>query len=175
VNRRGALWLFGLAALMLLGVLALLDLRMEDAGGPGIVSFELAGSTERAGEILVQWGEDGRSAARLSLWLDFPFLLAYGAFLSLAVMAMRDGGANRGWLRYAKAGALIAVLPWVAAAFDAVEDVNLLLTLDGHGGGAAPALATGFAIAKFIGLAVVAAYLIGGPAALGVRRLRRAS
>lgn len=174
MNRRGALWLFGLTALALLGVLALLDLRMEDAGGPGIVSFELAGSSERASEILAQWGEDGRSAARLSLWLDFPFLLAYGAFLSLAVMAVRDAGAKRGWRRYAKPGALIAALVWVAAAFDAVEDVNLLLVLGGHGGGVAPALATGFAIGKFIGLAVVAAYLIGGLAALGVSRLRGA-
>jgi len=90
------------------------------------------------------------------------------------VMAMRDAGAKREWRRYAKSGTLIAILAWAAAAFDAVEDVNLLLALGGHGGEAAPALAAGFAVGKFIGLAVVAAYLIGGLAALGVSRLRRA-
>ena len=41
--------------------------RIQDSGGPGIVPFELAGGTERATEILGEWGEAGRDAAKLSL------------------------------------------------------------------------------------------------------------
>jgi hypothetical protein len=171
MSRRRALWLLGLASVVLLGILAVLDMRMQDTGGPGIVAFELAGSSERADEILGQWGEDGRAAARQSLWLDFPYLLAYSAFLSLAVMAIRDAGRRNRWRRFAGPGTVIAALPWAAGAFDAVEDVNLLLVLGGHGGDAAPVLATGFAIAKFIGLAVVGAYLLCGLAALAAKRL----
>jgi hypothetical protein len=173
MSRRRTLWLLGLTTAALFGALALLDLRMQDTGGPGIVPFELAGSAERANEILGQWGEDGRAAARASLWLDFPFLLAYSAFLSLAALAVRDIARRRGWDRLARPGTAVAVLPWVAGACDAVEDVCLLLVLGGHGGSVAPAVATGFAIAKFIGLAVVEAYLLAGLATLGATRLQR--
>lgn len=174
MSRRRGLWLSGLASLALLGVLAMLDMRMQDTAGPGIIGFELAGSDERASEILSQWGDDGRSAARLSLWLDFPYLLAYSAFLSLAAAAIRDAARRHGWRRFARPGSVIAALPWVAGACDVVEDVNLLLVLGGNGSDASPALATAFAIGKFAGLVVVGAYLLGGLAALVVRRLRSA-
>lgn len=39
----------------------------------------------------------------MSLWLDFPYLAAYGAFFSLAVMAMRDAARRRGWDGFALA------------------------------------------------------------------------
>ena len=72
------------------------DQRMKDTGGPGIVPFELAGDQDRADEILAEWGEDGQDAARESLWIDFGFLLAYGAFLTLALAATRDLAGERG-------------------------------------------------------------------------------
>jgi hypothetical protein len=75
--------------------------RMKDTGGPGIVPFELTGGQDRADEILSEWGEDGRDAARESLWIDFAFLLAYGTFLTLALAAMRDRARERGWRRLA--------------------------------------------------------------------------
>jgi hypothetical protein len=172
VSRRRALWLLGLTTVGLLAVLAVLDGRMQDAGGPGIVPFELAGSSDRAAEILADWGDEGQDAARLSLWIDFPYLLAYGAFLTLAVMAVRDGAAGRGWDRFARSGRFVVALPIAAAAFDAVEDVNLLLTLEGQGGSAAPAIATGFAIAKFACIVPALLYVLGGLLAVGVARLR---
>lgn len=173
VTRRRALWVSGVAAAALLAVLAMLDGRMQDAGGPGIVPFELAGSSERAAEILAEWGEKGQDAARLSLWLDFPYLVAWGAFLALAVASVRDRAAERGWARFARAGAVVVGFAIAAAACDAVEDVNLLLTLEGHGGSAAPVIATGFAIAKFALMAIAAIYLASGLVAMGVARARR--
>ncbi len=171
MTRRRALWLLGIVTAALFLALVIVDRRMQDTGGPGIIPFELAGSAERAAEILAEWGEEGQDAARLSLWIDFPYLLAYGAFFSLAVIAMRDAARRRGWHRYARPGAAIAVLPIVAAACDAVENVNLLLVLDGDDGSTAPALATGFAIAKLASLAVVQLYLLAGLIALAKARV----
>jgi len=172
--RRRALWLLGIATLALLVVLALLDGRMHDAGGPGIIPFELAGSAGRAAEILADWGHDGRAAARLSLWLDYLYLIAYGAFLWLAARAVRDGALRRGWARLARPGGVVAALALAGAACDALEDAFLLLVLGGHGGSVAPPIATGFAVVKFACLAIALLYVLGGLAASGVARLRGA-
>ncbi|HYI79521.1 MAG TPA: hypothetical protein VEW67_01510 [Thermoleophilaceae bacterium] len=172
MNRRRGLWVLGIATAVLLLVLALLDLRMQDTGGPGIVAFELAGSTDRATQIMAEWGQAGQDAARLSLWVDFLYLIAYGAFLSLAILAVRDAARLRGWDSYARFGAAIAVLPIVAALCDAVEDVGLLLVLDGHGASRAPQAATAFALLKFAALTVALAYLLAGLVALARARLR---
>jgi pimeloyl-ACP methyl ester carboxylesterase len=138
VTRRAALWvLFALSA-ALLAVLSAIDLRMWDEGGPGIVGYELAWSADEVDRILAEWGPDGRSAARLSLWLDFLFMAAYGAFWALAARPWR------GW-----------VLVPVAAASDALENVLLLVQLGGSDGSALPVLAGVFATLKFAALAVV--------------------
>ena len=165
MTRRRALWLTGLASLALFAVLTALDLRMRDAGGPGIVGFELAGSEERAVGILADWGAAGRDAARASLWIDFPFLLAYGAFLTLAVAALRDLARRRGLGRLAAAGVGIVALPATAAAFDAIENVGLLVAVEGEGGDRAPLLATVCASLKFVLLAIAIAYLAAVPIA----------
>jgi hypothetical protein len=172
MTRRRALWLTGAASLALFVVLTVLDLRLRDAGGPGIVGFELAGSEERVAEILDDWAEDGRDAARASLWIDFPFLLAYGAFLTLAVAALRDRAKRCGLGRLAAAGVVIVALPATAAAFDAIEDVGLLVALEGEGGDRAPLLATICASLKFGLLAITAAYLLAVP--IAARRAGRA-
>lgn len=138
--------------------------RMQDTGGPGIVPFELAGGQDRAHEILSEWGEAGQDAARESLWIDFGFLLAYGTFLTLALAAVRDLARGRNWRRLAAIGRVVVSFGALGAAFDALENVSLLLTL--HGAGAAfPLLATVFAICKFILLATAIAYLLAGLAA----------
>lgn len=170
MTRGRGLWAFGIAAVVLFALLGVADREMQDAGGPGIVPFELAWSSERAAEILAEWGEEGQDAARLSLWLDFPFLAAYAGFLTLAVLAVRDTASARGRSRYARPATAIAALPAIAAAFDAVENVNLLLVLDGDADTAAPTVAAVFATAKFVVLAVVLLYLLMGLVALGVSR-----
>jgi hypothetical protein len=172
MTRRRWLWITGAASAVLLLVLALIDRELASTGGPGIVPFEIAGSTDRANEILADWGEEGRDRARLSLWLDFPYLVFYAAFFALALAAMRDAAGNRGWTRYAKVASIAVFAPIAAAAFDAVEDVNLLLVVGGHSDSAAPAIAMTFAIAKFVALGVAQLCLLAGLAALGRERLR---
>jgi len=175
MSRRRGLWILGIAAAVLFVVLGLLDRRMQDTGGPGIVCFELAGSTERATQIMAEWGQTGQDAARLSLWLDFPFLIAYGAFLSLATLAVRDAARHRGWESYARFGTAIALLPIAAALADVVEDVGLLLVLDGHAASRAPEAAKAFALLKFAALTIALAYLLFGLTKLARMCLRESS
>jgi hypothetical protein len=146
--------------------------RMQDSGGPGMVPFELTGGQDRADEILSEWGEDGQDAARESLWIDFGFLLAYGTFLTLTLTTVRDLARERGWRRLATIGGVVVSFGALGAAFDALENTCLLLTLEGAGA-AFPLLATIFAVCKFILLTTAIAYLLAG---LAMRlRSRRAA
>lgn len=133
--------------------------RMKDTGGPGIAAFELTGGQDRADEILAEWGEEGQDAARESLWIDFGFILAFGTFLTLALTGMRDLARERGWNRLATIGGVVFCFGALAAACDALEDVCLLLTLQGADA-ALPLLATIFASTKFVLLVIAIAYLI---------------
>jgi hypothetical protein len=160
VTRRRGLIASGIATLLLLLAMSPAEDRMQ-GNGPGIVSFELTGGQDRADEILAEWGEEGRDAAREQIWIDFGFLLAYGAFLTLALGAVRDMARNRGWRRLAAIGGVVVWFGALVAGFDAIENICLLLTLDGAGA-AFPLLATIFASCKFVLLAIAIAYLLAG-------------
>jgi hypothetical protein len=162
VTRRRALIASGAASIAIGIVLVVLDGRMMDAGGPGIIGFELAGSEERAAEILGDWGDDGTDAARASLWIDFAYIVAYATFLVLATWATRDLALARGWRRTMAFGTVVLPLAAIAGAFDAIEDVGLLLAVDRHGGDIAPRLAQVCASLKFALLAVTIGYLVAG-------------
>ena len=160
MRRRRGLWLTGFAAVALFVVLAVLDGRLHQTGGPGIIPFELAGDLTRARAILADWGSAGRDTARLSLWLDFAFLVAYGGFLALAATASRDMALRRGWRRLTAARGLVVALPVGAATLDVLENVFLLLTVGAHGGATAPRLAAIFATGKFALLGATLAYIL---------------
>lgn len=161
MTRKRGLIATGVAALILLAAMAPSDNRMQNTGGPGIITFEVTGGSDRADEILAEWGDEGQDAARESLWIDFGFLLAYGAFLTLALAATRDLARDRGWRRLAVLGGVVVYFGALAAGFDALENICLLLTIDGAGS-AFPLLATVFASCKFILLAIAIAYLVAG-------------
>lgn len=129
--------------------------------GPGMVPFELTGGQDRADEILAEWGEEGQDAAREQLWIDFAFLLAYGTFLTLALVSVRDMARQRDWRRLAAIGGVVVTFGALGAGFDALENICLLLTLGGTSA-ALPLLATIFAACKFTLLAIAIAYLIAG-------------
>jgi pimeloyl-ACP methyl ester carboxylesterase len=156
------LWVLGIASTAIGLVLLAIDAPMWDAGGPGIVGFELAGSEEKAAEILAEWDRDAEDAARLSLWLDFLYLALYGAFWALAAAAIRDRSRRVGWGRYAAIGTLAVFAAPIAAACDAIEDVALLLVLGGHGGSVGPPVAAFFATAKFALLFFAVGYVLLG-------------
>lgn len=136
---RRLLTISGALTLVLFIALAVVDARIKANGGPGIIGLEVAGSATRAAEILGQWGESGRTAARVSLILDYPFMIAYAIFFSAACTAMgrrlraraEAGGAVGRIARH-----LATPAPWLGWAFilaailDAIENFALLRVID---------------------------------------------
>ena len=136
---RRLLWVSGVAAGLLFVALAVLDTRIMQNEGPGIIGLEVAGTPERATEILGEWGSEGRDAARLSLYLDFPFLVLYAIFFGAACTAMGRrlrAHAERGGRAAAPSGHLAGLAPgvgWafvVAAVLDLAENIALLQVVD---------------------------------------------
>jgi len=143
-------------------VLLAIDPANEAEGNPSILDWEFAWSEEGAEEIRAHWGDEGEDAARLSLWIDFGYLLVYGAFLLLATAATRDFATARGFRRLAAVGTVAIAAAAAAPVCDAIEDVWLLIALAGEGGDLAPLLGGVFASLKFVALAVAVVYLLVG-------------
>jgi len=142
--------------------------RSLPSGTPGIVAFEFVRNADRATRFLAEWGAGGRDTVRLSLLVDYGFMVSYGAFVTLAGLATRDFGREHGRRALASTG---RVVPWFAAAaavFDAGENAFLLLTVGGNGGSAAPVLATFCASVKWVLIVVAVGYVLWG---LGARLL----
>ena len=162
MTRKRWLLLLGVATVAFNLALALIDRRLQATGGPSILGLEFAGSARRVGEIEAEWGAHGRDLARLSLWLDFAFMLAYGAFLALAAFATRDFARCRDLPALAAGGVVAPFLAIAAALFDAAENISWLILLGGHGGSALPVFATACAYAKFATVGLAIAYLLWG-------------
>lgn len=162
------LWILGLVTLGLFVVLGVIDEDIRETGGPGIVAFELEFTSENARETLSEWGEEGRDSARLSLWLDYLFLIAYAAFFSLAVAAVCEVLRWRRWL-------FLATFPLIAAVCDAIENANLLLAIAQDGDQPFPFLAGVFALIKFATLTPAQLFALVGLVVWLSRRARRRS
>lgn len=170
--RKRWLLVLGVAVVAFNAAILVLDQRMRATGGPTILGFEFAGSRARAAQIMAEWGPKGRDAARLSLWLDYGFMLSYGAFFTLAGLLTRDTARTRGWRRLAIAGAVVPFFAVAAAIFDASENVALLLTLGGHGGSFAPPFAAVCSAIKFTLITLAILYVLFGLARWLGQRLR---
>jgi hypothetical protein len=139
-----------------------IDPAREATGNPSIVDFEFAWSEEGVEEIVAEWGTEGEDAARLSLIVDFAFMLAYGAFLTLAALATRTLAAARGRRRLAAAGTVAIPAAAAAPLFDAIENIWLLIALDGQGGDLPPRVAGVSASIKFGLTAIATVYVVAG-------------
>ncbi|HEX2084569.1 MAG TPA: hypothetical protein VHF89_02725 [Solirubrobacteraceae bacterium] len=163
------LWILGLVTLAIFVVLGIIDRDLTDTGGPGIVSFEVEFTSDNARDTLAEWGEEGRDSAKLSLWLDYAFLVAYAAFFALAVVALCEalGG---GWRRFE----FLATFPLVGAVCDAIENAGLLMTIGQDGAQPWPLIGGVFAVIKFAFLTPAQLFvLVGFVAWLATRGRRR--
>jgi hypothetical protein len=125
-----------------------------------MISLQLAGTLPAAQKILASWGPQGQRAAALNLGIDYPYMVAYAATLSLACVLL----ARR--LRSCRRAALLGIwLSWgmlVALLLDAVENGLLICLLLGDLREVWPVLALWCAVPKF-GLVLAALlYLVGG-------------
>lgn len=140
-------------------------LRTE-AAPRGIISFELAGTAERASAIVASWGPRQREAAAFGLGLDFLFLLLYPVAISLAAGLVADRLAPRS-LRAARLGKLLALLVPLAAVLDAIENALLWRTLQLGASTAGTAATASAAVLKFALVALGLVYVAGGWLAAG--------
>lgn len=161
LRRRQVLIVLGIATVAFTVVLELLD-PSHVSSGSTILAFEFAGSSARAAQIVAEWGAKGRSAAHLSLLPDYGYILSYGLFFCVAGLAIRDTARVRGWRRLAAAGVVIPFFALAAAAFDATENVALLLTLAGKGGSFAPSFAAVCSTIKFTLIGIAILYILCG-------------
>lgn len=151
--RRRVLRTLGAGQVALLIPLVTLDRRMQRAGGAGIIPFELAGTPERSRRIMERWGPEGRSAARKSLLLDYPYLVTYTGLQLIGCAAASEALRRRGATALAEAGRVIGPAQVAAGVSDAVENTALLGVLAGRGEHL-PALARSAARVKFALLAL---------------------
>lgn len=162
LSRKQMLVVLGIATVIFDIVLVVIDQRLTATGGPSILGLEFAGSQDRVSEIASEWGNHGQYLARLSLWLDFGFMLAYGAFFTLAALATRDFAREHRLRLLARAGIVAPFFAAFAAIFDAVENISWLLALGGHGGTFLPPFATTCASIKFLLITLAIAYVLWG-------------
>jgi hypothetical protein len=160
--RRGLIVL-GLFVLSLaVGALALPALGDMSDNGVGIIDLEIARTSQKASEYYGELGDAGRDAARESLYLDYPYLIAYALFYAAACVVVAARAAERGMARLARVGEALAWGAFVSAACDAVENIGLLRVLAGHTDQPWPGIAFTFAVVKFALIIAVALYVIVG-------------
>ena len=152
---------FLLLTLMLFGIFRILDVPLRTAAAPnGIVSFELAGTVEKAVGILSSWNERSNPMgayfelmvyptplyAAFGLGLDYLFMPMYA--FALAFGTLLATSKHRGWLK--SLGAVAGYGAFVAAVFDAAENYALFQILLGKVFSLYPEVAFYCALIKFI-------------------------
>jgi hypothetical protein len=102
----------------------------EDVTGESIVDFELAGSVDRAKEILAAWrAEDVIDRAKAIQVFDLVYPPIYSAALAGCCVAAAGAWRRRGRSGWAQLGIAMAWVAFVAAGFDYVENLGLAISL----------------------------------------------
>jgi hypothetical protein len=159
-----ALVCVALAALLpvVLGTIAK-PLNEGDPGGESIIDFELAGSVERAEEILATWRAEGViDEAKAIQVFDLFYPLIYATALAGACIGAAGAWGRAGRARLALTGIAMAWVAWVAAGFDYVENLGLGVSLWGHPASPWPQLALVAAVLKFAAIYSALLYAVSG-------------
>jgi len=103
---------------------------LTEAAPMGIISFELAGQTDRMVMILDSWDWQARLHAAFSLGLDYVFMIAYSTAIGLGCVLAARVITSRRW-PFASWGSWLAWGQWLAAILDAIENWALTSILFG--------------------------------------------
>ena len=118
------------------------------AAPSGIVSFELAGTVEKARQMVASWDTHTQLIAAFGLGFDYLFMAVYSATIGLACIWSADMLRQRKW-PLASLGAPLAWGLGLAALFDAFENIGLLVILFGTIASPWPQIAAVCAVLKF--------------------------
>jgi hypothetical protein len=171
-GRRRLLWaLFVLGAAF--GLAQLPALSTMGDHGVGIIEFELGRTSSKASQLVSDLGPHGRSAARLSLYLDYGYLLGYGLFFAGACTVVAERARALGWRLWATIGVLLAWGVLIGAGLDAIENGALLVELGRHTGQPWPAIAFACAAPKLLVVGLAELYALVGWIAVTATKRRR--
>ena len=172
--RGGMLFLAIALTVALMVILVVLDGPLRnDVAGSGTITFELAGSPERAAEIVTSWEATGdKTRAAFALGLDFLYALLYAFAIAGACLAIGRRLRKRGWRRL---GALDVPLAWFAIAaglLDWTENAALAVVLIDRPASPWPEIALACATPKFVLIAVAILYVLAAGVASLVGKTR---
>jgi hypothetical protein len=151
--RKPSFWTFLILTVMLAAIMQVVGAPLKtDAAPAGIVSFELAGTTDKASQILASWQPVSGSAipvtqlyAAFGLGLDYLFMPTYAIALALATLLA--AGKHGGWIK--SLGGMVGWGALFAALFDATENFALWKILIGANVSPYPQIAFYCASIKF--------------------------
>jgi hypothetical protein len=140
------------------------DTLRTDETPRGIVGYELAWSAARADSMLVVWKRvDALETAKVSLGVDFAFLLSYPVLFATSIGLLRR---NRPPSRLMAIGTTLERAVLLCIPFDAIENLALWRMID-HG--ASEEMAHLATIASILKFGLVIAAIVWVVAALGQR------
>ena len=127
----------------------------------GIISFELAKDINQSIAIISSWDLNAKVNAALSLGIDFLFLIVYSIFFATACYLVAQKFPNKNNWMY-KIGLFLAKMQFIAALFDAFENIALIKLLHGSNINIFSLIAYYFASIKFMIIAIGIIYIIIG-------------
>ena len=101
-------------------------LVMRPVTPTNIIEFEFARTPEKAVKIFIDWGGSGVEKAKMSILLDFVFLVLYSWAICLGCK-VAAGFSNTSII--SKIVLRLSRIIWIAGACDIVENVSLLLVM----------------------------------------------
>ena len=126
---------------------------------PTIVEFELAGTVTKATDIINAWTSTERSHAGFSLGFDYLYMPIYSTTIALACVWAATVIRSGAWRSI---GLALAWGTWLAAIFDAIENLGLLVSLFGTPIEPYPQLAAVCATLKFGLILLGLLYIVAG-------------
>jgi hypothetical protein len=128
-NNKSIFWALFLFTLAVMYCLNLVGKPLITPAAPyGIISYELAGSVEKAQLIIDSWDQDTRLNAAFSLGFDYLFMVLYSTTMALACLWGGRVLQARNMPAYT-IGFLLGWGLWLAAILDGIENIALSLSL----------------------------------------------
>lgn len=138
-TRRAFLWL------LLATLVVVVAFQVVGPTGPGVVDLELAFTYERTVSLIEQWSVPEQLRLAFGMGFDYLFMPLYSTTIALACVWVTQVS-RQGWR---SAAALFAWAVWVAAGFDAVENVAMFTSLLGAASATTALVAGLCAVVKF--------------------------
>lgn len=157
--QKRALIFFGVAALILLIILSVVDQPLKNVHSGGMIAFELTGSFEHSQEMLDSWDHNAKLFAAFSLGIDYLFMVAYSLFLALLIFKLSEKFiGQKEW--FSQLGIYLSWAQFAAAFFDAMENYFLLRILLGSQSEIFSSLAFYSASIKFVLIILGLIYIV---------------